>query len=123
MASGPLSVARGRPTSTVGSVPLAASWPQGPTWPYAVGASSVPSSDPWGCTLVHLASPARLGPALLTFAPSVHRCCRVLDQEERLCPRRPCPPMAVCSSECARVTCWLPCLYRRPPGPGDGGSS
>ncbi|KAI4578087.1 hypothetical protein MJG53_010942 [Ovis ammon polii x Ovis aries] len=29
--------------------------------------------------------------------------------------------MAVRSSECARVTCWLPCLYRRPPGPGDGG--
>ncbi|KAI4578086.1 hypothetical protein MJG53_010941 [Ovis ammon polii x Ovis aries] len=28
--------------------------------------------------------------------------------------------MVVRSSECARVTCWLPCLYRRPPGPGDG---
>ncbi|KAI4562939.1 hypothetical protein MJT46_010548 [Ovis ammon polii x Ovis aries] len=29
--------------------------------------------------------------------------------------------MVVRSSECAQVTCWLPCLYRRPPGPGDGG--
>ena len=98
----------------------APSLPQGPTWPYAVGTSSVPSSDPWGCTLVHLASPAHLGPALLTFGPSVRRC-RVLDQEEGLCPWRPCPPMVVRSSECARVTCWLQCLYRRPPGPGDGG--
>ena len=46
----------------------AASLPRGPTWPHSVGASSVLSSDPWGCALVRLAFPARLAPAPLPFA-------------------------------------------------------
>lgn len=46
----------------------AMSMPRGPTWQHFIGASSVLSSDPWGCALVRLASLARLPPSPLPFA-------------------------------------------------------
>ena len=64
----------------------AASLPRGPTWPHSIGASSscplIPGAAPW---CVSLSRPA-LHPLQCPLPPSVHRCCCVLDQEERLCP-------------------------------------
>lgn len=79
-------------------------------WPHSVGASSVLSSHPCGYALVRLTFPARLAPAPLPFAA--------------FCPPTllragpggaPVPP-AVRLSQCARVTGWLPCVYRHPQG-------
>ena len=54
--------------------------------PHSVGASSVLSSDPWGCALVPLASLPALPPLHCPLPPSVRRFCSVLNQEEGLCP-------------------------------------
>ena len=44
------------------------SMPRGPTWQHFIGASSVLSSDPWGCALVRFASLACLPQSPLPFA-------------------------------------------------------
>ena len=96
--------------------------PRGPTWQHSIGASSILSSDPWGCALVRLAFPACLAPSPLPFAS--------------FCPlmllragpgRAPEPPSvmppALRSSKCAQVTALLPCLYRHPWRGGSEGAT
>ena len=114
MASGPFAVARGHPTSTIGSVPLPCLCHAGlrgctPLVPHLF-CPLISGAVPW---CVSLPWPA-LAPLHCPLTPSACQCFHVLDQEEPLCPQRATP--AVCSSECAQVTRWLPCLYRHPLG-------
>ena len=100
MASRPLAVARGHPTSTVSSVPLLCLCHVGlrgstPLVPRP-SCPLIPGAAPW-CGSLPL--PA-LSPLHCPLPPSVRQCCCVLDQEERLCPLRanPCgAPLRVCA--------------------------